>query len=736
VTRHLAVITALFALAACGKTKQESSAEAAPAPTGGTPAAAAAPKAPAKPPAKAAARGPEHAVYSLIDSRLSGHLMRGGGIVVPAGSAGMAKYVRFGNLMSGAKKTWDLRQTEGDTKVARITGKSGTVFVPLTSAQAGRNSIRFRIFSKEDGAISIRVNDNKDLNAQATKGWSTVEINAPAGQLHEGENSVAIFTKGSGALVSWVQVGGQAPVADDGALTFYDPATKSLALPKDGGMSWYVSVPDKAMLTGDLSDGACTINVLATAEDGATTEGKLVGIGSAVDLSALAGKATRLDLDATGCPEAYLAHASLVVPGAAPQVKRGEPPKYVVFVIMDSLRADRVKVFNKKARAEVPNWEKLAETSTVFLQNYVQGNESQVSHASFWTSMYLAKHKASQMKDHIPEKYMTIDEVAKKAGKYAAGVSANGYIRPARGFGTSWDQFVNHIEKSLGLKGADVMEKGFSFITPKKDQPWFLYLGMIDTHVTYRAKSPWIEKYDGGYKGKYETQYGDDGKGAANGKNMSEKEINHIRAIYDSNISYQDDLLGKIVEKLTAWGIYDKTMIIVTADHGDELWEDGKQGHGGSQHETVLHVPLMIHYPPMFPAGRIDTGTEGIDIMPTIADVLGVAMDPEWQGTSLLPLAFGATEYQLLATSSSYENSHAGRMGHWKVQLKGGGTPHVWNLAKDPEENTDLWGKAHIPARLLLDPMWIMRQWNTEWKKSQWGNAADVSSRFASDLGE
>lgn len=730
-THRLTVVTALLALAACGKDKPQSSAEAAPAPT---PAALKAQ--PSKPPAKAAPRGPEHSVYSLIDSRLSGHLMRNGGIVVPAGSAGMAKYVRIGNQMASSKKTWELRQTEGGIKVARMTGKSGTVFVPLTAAQAGRSSVRLRIFSKDDGAISVRVNENKDLNAQATKGWATIELTVPPGQLKEGENSIAIFTKGSGAALSWVQVGGAAAVGEDGATKLFDASSKSLTLPKDGGMSWYVAVPEKAKLAGDLADGACTVSVVATAEDGVTVEGKLNGIGSAVDLSSLAGKAARLDLEAQGCPEVQLSNAAVVVPGAAPAVKKGEAPKYVLFIIMDSLRADRVRVFNPKARAEVPHWEKLAETSSVFMQNYVQGNESQVSHASFWTSMYLAKHKAAEMKSRLPESYVTIDEVAKKAGKYVAGVSANGYIRPARGFGNSWDQFVNHIEKSMGLKGVDIMEKGLSFITPKKDQPWFLYLGMIDTHVTWRAKQPWMDKYDGGYKGRFEQSYGDDGKGGSNGKGLTEKEVNHVRAIYDSNISYQDDLLGKLVEKLQGWGIYDQTMIIITADHGDELWEEtDKVGHGGSQRETVLHVPMLIHYPPMFPAGRINAGSEGVDILPTLADALGVSQDPEWQGTSLMPIAAGAG-YPLMSMSSSYENSHAGRIGHWKIQLKATGTPRLWNLAKDPSEKDDIYGKAHIGARLLLDPMWLVRQWNAEWKKSQWGNAASVSSRFASDLGE
>jgi arylsulfatase A-like enzyme len=739
ILRHSLVLSAFAILGACGKNKPaaESSAEAAPLGTNASAPMGAKPGEKPKAPVKAASRGPEYSVYSLVDNRLSGHLTRGGGLVVPAGSAGFAKYIRFGNLMKGAKKSWELRQSEGETKVARISGKSGTVFVPLTAKQASRGTLRLRAFTHSAGAVSVRVNENKDINGQLTDGWSTLELKVPDGQLKEGENSIALFMKGSGTEVAWLQVGGETAVADDGGTKFFDSGSKSLVIPKDGTMTWFVSVPDKARLSADLSDGNCALDVLVTAEDGNTVDGKLAGTGSAVDLASLAGKAARVDLTATGCTEAKLAKADLVVPGAAPTVKRGEPPKHIVFVIMDSLRADRIKVFNPKARAEVPNWEKLAETSTVFMQNYVQGNESQVSHASMWTSMYLAKHKASEMKDHLPESYMTIDDVAKKASKFTAGVSANGYIRPGRGFGTAWDQYVNHIEKSLGLKGLDVFEKGISFITPKKDQPWFLYMGMIDTHVTYRAKSPWIEKYDGGYKGKYEKSYGDEGKGGSNGKGMSEKEINHVRAIYDSNISYQDDLLGKLIEKLTSWGIYDKTMIIVTADHGDELWEEtDKAGHGGSQRETVLHVPLLIHYPPMFPAGKVTAGTEGVDIVPTLADVLGVPTNAEWQGASLMPLAHGGGVYPLISTSSSYENSHAGRIGNWKIQLKATAAPHVWNLAKDPEEHKDLFGAAHVATRMLLDPMWIYRAWNVEWKKSQWGNPASVTSRFAADLGE
>src|SRR5262249_12514293 len=112
--------------------------------------------------------------------------------------------------------------------------------------------------------------------------------------------------------------------------------------------------------------------------------------------------------------------------------------------------------------------------------------------------------------------------------------------------------------------------------------------------------------------------------------------------------------------------------------------------------------------------------------------------DPEWQGISLVPVANGVGGYATMSFSSQYENFHAGRIGHWKVKLAGTGAPHVFDLAKDPDGRKDLVGTASAGGgtRVVMDPMWLLRNWNGEWKKAQWGNAADVSSRFASDLGE
>ncbi|MBP6628746.1 MAG: sulfatase-like hydrolase/transferase [Kofleriaceae bacterium] len=744
---HLTVVTALLAAAcACGKGGDKAPAKAGEGPTGPGSAgsaggSAAAP--PGKAPVTAPSRGPERVVYSLADNRLAAHLGRGGGLLLPAGSTGFAKYVRFGNTLRGSKAPWETRQRQGEVPVARMLGTSGALDVPVGASEAAASVVRVRAFSAGAGprAYSLRVNGNKDVAAQVAPGWSTVEFTVPTGQLKDGENELLFFVGGGAGLdVAWIQVGGTAPTAPEAEVTtFWSSADRALVLPQAGSMSWFVTVPEQGRVTGNLADGACEVAVLATGADGTTIDGKLTGLGSAVDLSALAGKAARLDLTAAGCARAQLTDAALVVPGDAPKVVRGEAPKYVVLWIMDSLRADRIKTFNPEARPDVPTFEKLAETGAVFLQNYVQGNESRVSHASIWSALYPVKHKMVGEKDRLAEAWTTIDEVAKKAGKFVAGASGNGYIRPKRGFGTAWDKFSNHIEEELPLRGQDLLDKGLSFIDGKKE-PWFLYVGTIDTHVSWRSKEPWMSKYDPGYTGRFADQFsGADAAASAGGKlTLTEREKDHVRAMYDANVSYQDDLLRQLIEKLTTWGIWDQTMLIVTADHGDEQWEDGRVGHGASMRDMLVHVPLLIHYPPLLPAGKFGEGTDVVDIVPTVADALGVAIDPEWQGESLLPLTHGVGRgYPRLSFNSMYEDHHAGRIGRWKARVSGAGAVRIFDVVADPAEKAEATGKAAaIGGRMVLDAVWTMRHFGADWKKAQWGNAANVTARFAADQGE
>ncbi|MBX3158388.1 MAG: sulfatase [Deltaproteobacteria bacterium] len=724
-------VAALLALAACGKSSREQSAAEPKAGPGSPPPPPA--QTQAEPPKKPS-RGPERAVYSLVDNRLAAHVTRGGGLFLPAGSAAFAKYTQHGNV-ARSLRPWLLEQKQGDVRVARTSSRYATLHVPLTAAQAQNATVRIRAYAGTAGTLSVR-GKKKEATTKLAEGWSVAEVKLADGELADGENTLTVHLNARDVAVEWIQIGGEAAPE---AAPIHDAKADALALPKGVQMAWYALVPEKGRLAGDVGgDAACAVSATATADDGTTVKGALAGTGEVVDLAKLGGRPARIELEATGCAAATLAKAALVVPGEAPPAPtRGEPPQHVVFIIMDSLRYDRVHGFNPKARTETPNFDKLAESSAMFHQHYVQGNESQVSHASMWSANYLAKHRAIEWQDTLADKWVTLDEVARAGKMFAAAATGNGYIRPFRGYGNSWNEFVNHIERGGGLKGVDIMERGLSFVAGRKTQPWFLYLGMIDTHVQWYAKKPWIDRYDGGYKGRFMVEFGDEPNGFPT--DLTEAEKDHVRALYDSNVSYQDDLLGKLRERLEQWGIWDKTMLIVTADHGDEQWEEGgRVGHGGSLNETLIHVPLLVHYPPLVPAKQVRSGTEGIDVLPTIADAIGVAPDAEWQGTSLLALAHAPDGYPQMSTASWRENFHAARIGDWKVRVAGGNPPRVFDVGKDPLEKTDLHTRpgAAIAERMLLDPTWTHLAYQHAWKKSQWGNPANVSKQFATDHGE
>lgn len=692
-------------------------------------------KAAAKPVPQAPPRAPEHAVFWLVDNRLGGHVQRGGGLMVVAGSAGFAKYLRFAGKTPG----WDTRRDAGGVKVATMRSKTANIHVPLTAEQAASPVIRVRAQSAAPQRLGLRVNNRRDkeVTVELAAGWSTAELAVPAGALVAGENEVVFFAGKSPLDVAWVQVGGVA--AGDENPAFYDAASKSLLLPDGGGIAWYVTVPERGLVAGDLDDGACQVAVRVTPEGGAPIEGKLVGRGSAVDVGKLAAQVARVELTASGCPTARLGAAALRVPGKAPEVARKARPKNVVLWIMDSLRADRIRSIVENARPETPTFDKLLATSAVFTQAYVQGNETKSSHASIWTSLYPIRHMMIPPNSQIDKKWVTVDEVAKSAGLFTSGVSGNGYITPKRGFGEKWDKYRNHIHEGGGLRAEDILSKGIDSIAAPKE-PFFLYLGSIDTHVSWRAKQPWLSKYDPGpYSGRYKVEASgqDMGKVALGKIKIGERDIQRIIALYDSNVSYQDQQLGVLLDKLAEWGVADDTMVIVTADHGDELFEFGRVGHGGPVLESLVYIPLVIHYPPLFPAGKVSEGVELVDIVPTIADALGVEPDENWQGESLMALAQGQGRgYPRLSMASKYENGHAARVGRWKVYTSGGSKSELYDVVGEPDEKKDRSAEKPMALRMVSDALWLLRANNPAWRKSRWGNPANVTAAFAADMGE
>jgi arylsulfatase A-like enzyme len=724
---------AASAIGACGKSgaAADKGAAARPAPAAGsTPAGGSgAPGAAAAKPAPA--RGPENPLFKLDDNRLLAHVQRQGGLLLLPGSGAFAKYTHFGKPKLG----WKMKQSV-DGQAVGVADKYADVDVPLTAEQAQSGKVTLRLKSPSKRLLELKPNGQKGASVQLEAGWQTISADVPG--LIAGENRLQIVTggKGENLAIAWIQLGGSAPAdVEAPPPPIWDAKQKALALAGQNGLAYYAVVPESGRLVGSVIGDGCQIKVNAQAEGAPAITGTLSGAG-AVELGALAGMVARLELTADGCKRALVADAALVVPGAPPQVKKDKKPKYVVLWIMDSLRADRTRPYNPKARPEAPNFEKLSQKGAAFLRNYVQGNESKASHASIWSSTWTGTHRFIPGGNKgVPAALVTIDEIMKAAGFWMSGVSANGYITKGHGFGDGWDKYRNHIHDGGGVRGEDIMKFAVESIQDKKDKPWFLYMGMIDTHVSWRAKEPWMSQYDPGpYTGKYvkEASGADIDAMAGSGKQPNERDKQRIRAIYDSNVSYQDDLLGKFYGLLEQWGIADDTMLIVTADHGDEQWENGRVGHGASLRESLIHVPLLVVYPPLVPGGVVDGGTDTIDIVPTIVDALGLALPDTAMGESLIPLAQGVGRgYPRCSIGSMYENAWAIRIGDWKARVPGSGIPLVFDIGSDYMEQKDLATTRPLERRLLTDALSTFLAYQKQWKKAELGSANNMKAKAA-----
>ena len=701
-------------------------------------------------------RGPEHVVFDLADNRLLAHVYQGGGLWADAGSASFARYARPG----GEKIGWQLLRWRAGVRVSLLR-RRGVITVPLRDEEAARpsGSVALAVHAAAPGTVAIAVNGAAIGSAKIARGWQLATVDLPPGALVAGENQVALDGGKQVLAIAWVQVGGD-PLAAEPAHAapppFFDRETRALSMASGQALIYYLYVPEQAALVGeaaasDQDEPDCHIAVRARSQ-GAEVTGEIAGA-SRIDLDPLAGQVARVALEARGCVRARAAvrGAALAVPGPAPVRASGPPPRYVILWIMDTLRADRIRPIEADARPEVPALERLAAEGAVFRHAYVQGNESQTSHASIWTSLFPAAHgirsAGNNQSYRLARRFDTIGQLARRAGLRPIGVTANGMITSGGGYARGFTSFVNLMrEKNPGRRngfvpGQRILERARRQVGGTWSDPFFLFVGTIDTHKPWVGHEPWLSRYDPEpYHGLFTSAAWPGDLGIRAGSMAchrvpAPRDLARIMAIYDSDVSYQDSVLGSMLDDLDARGIADQTMIVVTADHGEELWEVGRCGHGASLRETLVHIPLFVRYPPLIPKGTIvEEGVDALDILPTLADALGEPPPPRAQGDSLVALAQGIGRgYVRPSYASQYEYAHAMRVGGWKIWLGRDGDTRLYDLASDPDEKAPVTDRP-IERRFMSDLLHLFLANRLRWSKRRWGVVSNMSPDAADEL--
>ena len=685
----------------------------------------------------APAAAERHPVFSLVDNQPLGHLQRRGGLYIPAGLSGMAKYIHFSRPLS----TWKLRAVEDGRKVA-LPSATATLSVPLTAAQAAAKVVHLSLKAPPASSVKVTSRGKSSPAVALQGGWQIVTVPLPDGALAAGENRLQLnFAKfgafggpqfarhKTAAAVELIQVGGTAPPAAD---PLSPPG--SLLLPGESGLAHYAFIPRGGALAATATAGPCRLTVRA--EGLPPTAVPLDG--KPVDLAPLGGRFVRLELAAAGCPSLTLSRLELLGGGAAPTRPAPKPPTNVVLWLTDNTRADRFKLHNPKSRVETPVFDALAKRGTLFRYAFTQGNESRVSHASLFSSLYPSVHNMIADKTKLRSEIVTLPESLKPTGRQRLGVMGNGYIDAFWGFGEGWDWFKNNLHGGGGLSADALLKTALSGLDKIGAKPFFLYLGTIDAHVSWRAHEPWLAKYDPTpYAGPFVKACLDPqlDQIVAGKLRINERDKVRILALYDADISYNDHVLGKLLDELKRRGRDQETMVVMTSDHGEEFWEHGRIGHGQSLHQELIHVPLLIVYPPYFPGGHVvEEGVDVMDVYPTITEALGAPIPDAVQGESLIGLANGiGAGYPRPAIASQYELAHAMQLATFKLRVGGNGEVQLWD-ATDLREEQDLSSARPVELRAVSDAMGLWMANRNQWQKRKWGVASNLAPAFAADL--
>ena len=310
--------------------------------------------------------------------------------------------------------------------------------------------------------------------------------------------------------------------------------------------------------------------------------------------------------------------ALLGLSACGPHAKQRQPN--VVLLVIDTLRFDHLPFYGYKINT-APFLTDLSAQGSIFETCYATSTMTSPSTASIMTSLYPFQHGVhkglivtlNQQAENltvrlnsIPSSVLTLSEWLRENGYRTFAVSDNFNICDAEGFTQGFDHFVVMNDRGADKVNRQVMrwEKQLSAA-----QPYFLYLHYMDPHAPFLAHEPWYVP------------------GA--------DELQENLAKYDSEIRFVDEQIRELFNKL-AWE--ENTILVVTADHGEEFRDHGQTGHGKNLYNETLRVPLLIRADSLgLRPKRIAGAVSGLDIMPTIGDILGMDMPKGLSGISLSP---------------------------------------------------------------------------------------------------
>lgn len=365
---------------------------------------------------------------------------------------------------------------------------------------------------------------------------------------------------------------------------------------------------------------------------------------------------------------------------------RSERPN-VLLMTLDTTRRDRLGFYGCE-RPTSPRLDALAARSQVFSRAIAASSWTLPSHASIFTGKFPASHGAQYdpegplrltaaiegPKDWelyrargLSPTEVTLAETLRAAGYRTSAVVAGPWLKRVFGLDRGFEQYDDReIGDVNGRLASEVTGAALRFLERAGDEPFFLFLNYFDPHGPFEAPSP----FDGTFG-------------------------NELLDRYDEEIQYMDYHVGRLFDAMERSGIFDRTLVVVVADHGELLGEHGKEGHGATLFEEEIHVPCLVKYP----GGEVAPGTTDrplhhVDVLPLVLERLGLPVPEGIQGSTAEgrrhPLVSEVSPLPFMSAEGSFRALYRGSE---KLLWNSLGNHALYDLEADPHEEVNLAGK-------------------------------------------
>ncbi len=399
--------------------------------------------------------------------------------------------------------------------------------------------------------------------------------------------------------------------------------------------------------------------------------------------------------------------------GIASQTRETLLQKNAIIVVFDAARPDHFSNYGY-FRPTTPHVSKFAKEAVVFHNAFSESLTTRPSTATLFTGLPVEVTSIQGLFSKLPKGLTTLAQLFKERGFKTAGMTGVGNISSEFNFDMGFDEYYDLFkEEGFFRKSRQYLPYLFSWLERNKHNRFFLYVHFKEPHAVYIPESPFQGMFSEKYKKKVDlTQYHEVAS------SLSEEEVDYIRACYDENLASADAAFGELIDKLKEWGLLEKSIVILTADHGEFLGEQGRIfGHGRSFADYGIRIPLLIRFPKETPGigpQRKNALVKTSDIFASLADIYQFDINPEViEGRSVLSLLTGATqEINSYIISGNLGTDCYRTLDKKIVFQEESGELAFFDLTVDPEERHNLYGFDNIMANYLLAELkrWKDRQ--------------------------